>query len=37
MQSAALFLSGIGVGIFLHDSVITIIHAITYWFMNAIG
>lgn len=37
MQSVALFLSGVGVGIFLHDSVITIIHAIANWFASAVG
>ena len=37
MQSVALFLSGVGVGIFLHDSVITIVRAIYYWFSTAVG
>jgi hypothetical protein len=37
MRAVALFLSGIGVGIFLHDSVVTIMRAITYWFLTATG
>jgi len=37
MQSIAVFLAGVAVGMYLHDSVTVIVHAIYIWFMSAVG